>query len=100
MKTRARICCTIGLGIVPVTTGAVAQPGPLQAPLGDGPWEFTTYEQGGTPIRVSVVTKGLTQPWSLVWLPNGDALITERAGQLRVMRDRVLDPRPIGGRVA
>src|SRR5262245_66622828 len=58
--------------------------------IGDGPWTYTTSERG-TRIRVSVVTKGLSHPWSMAWLPNGDLLITERAGQLRILRNGVLE---------
>jgi glucose/arabinose dehydrogenase len=64
--------------------------------LGDGPWTYTTSERN-TRIRVSVVTKGLSHPWSMVWLPNGDTLITERSGQLRILRNGALDPNPIPG---
>ena len=64
--------------------------------LGDGPWTYTTSERA-TRIKVSVVTKGLSHPWSMAWLPNGDMLITERAGQLRIIRNGVLDPMPIAG---
>jgi glucose/arabinose dehydrogenase len=49
-------------------------------PLGDGPFVFDTGEQHK--IRVSVVTKGLSHPWSLAFLPDGNILITERAGVL------------------
>jgi len=65
-------------------------------PLGDGPWTYTTSERG-TRIRVSVVTKGLSHPWSMAWLPNGDMLITERQGRLRIVRNGVLDPEPVAG---
>jgi len=64
--------------------------------IGDGPWTYTTSERG-TRIRVSVVTKGLSHPWSMAWLPNGDMLITERAGQLRILRNGALDPAPVAG---
>ena len=64
--------------------------------LGDGPWTYTTAERG-TRIQVSVVTRGLTRPWSIAWLPNGDMLITERPGRLRIVRNGVLDPTPIAG---
>ncbi len=33
--------------------------------------------------RVETLAKGLEHPWSLAFLPNGDALITERPGKLR-----------------
>src|SRR5438552_17539758 len=64
--------------------------------LGDGPWIYTTAERN-TRIRVSVVTKGLSHPWSVAWLPNGDMLVTERAGRLRIVRNGVLDPDPVAG---
>ncbi len=64
--------------------------------LGDGPWTYTTSERN-TKIRVSVVTKGLSHPWSMAWLPNGDILVTERAGRLRIIRNGVLDPEPVAG---
>jgi len=64
--------------------------------LGDGPWTYTTSERG-VRIRVSVVTKGLSHPWSVAWLPNGDMLVTERAGRLRIIRSGVLDPQPVAG---
>jgi aldose sugar dehydrogenase len=44
-----------------------------------------------------VVTDGLVHPWSIAWLPDGSALITERPGRLRMLRDGVLDPKPISG---
>ena len=65
------------------------------APLGAGPWVFDTAEQHK--IRVSVVTKGLSHPWAIAFLPGGEMLITERGGRLRVVRDGVLDPKPISG---
>lgn len=64
-------------------------------PLGAGPWVFDTAEQHK--IRVSVVTDELSQPWAIAFLPNGDMLVTERDGRLRVVRDGVLDPKPIAG---
>jgi glucose/arabinose dehydrogenase len=33
----------------------------------------------------------------MAWLPNGDMLVTERAGRLRIIRNGVLDPEPITG---
>ena len=82
----------------------VVPPGPRVAPynsppLGDGPWQFESYEQRG--IKVSVVTKGLSHPWSVAFLPGGDLLITERVGRLRVVHTKaggaVLDPMPLPG---
>jgi glucose/arabinose dehydrogenase len=64
--------------------------------LGSGPWSYNTSERN-TRIRVSVVTKGLSHPWSMVWLPDGSMLITERQGRLRIFRNGVLEPEPIAG---
>jgi glucose/arabinose dehydrogenase len=47
--------------------------------------------------RIEEVTRGLVHPWAIAWLPNGDALITERPGRLRLLRDGELDPKPIAG---
>jgi len=64
-------------------------------PLGAGPWVFDTAEQHK--IRVSVVTRGLSHPWAIAFLPEGGMLITERPGRLRVVRNGVLDPENISG---
>jgi glucose/arabinose dehydrogenase len=64
-------------------------------PLGAGPWVIDTAEQHR--IRVSVVTKGLSHPWAIAFLPNDDMLITERGGRLRIVRDGVLDREAISG---
>ena len=72
-----------------------ARPGISVPPLGDGPFVFDTAEQHK--IRVVIVTKGLAHPWSLAFLPDGNMLITERAGRLRVVKNGVLDPNPVAG---
>src|SRR5262245_60121271 len=41
--------------------------------------------------------KGLSRPFSLAFLPDGNMLVTERAGRLRLVRNGVLDPQPIAG---
>ncbi len=63
--------------------------------LPDKPVEFDTGE--GQKIRVVVVTRELEYPWSLVFLPDGSMLVTERMGRLRIIRNGVLDPKPIAG---
>ena len=84
------------LTLLLVAVGIAQQPiGVPVAPLGNGPFVFDTAEQHK--IRVSVVTKGLEHPWSLVFLPDGSMLVTERPGRLRLVRDGKLDPRPITG---
>ena len=51
----------------------------------------------GAPVRVVPMLKGLASPWSLAFLPNGDMLITEKPGKLRIVRGGTLDPQPIAG---
>ena len=75
--------------------GRGAPIGVPREPFGDGPWVIDTAEQHK--IRVSVVTKGLVNPWSMLWLPDGSMLVTERAGRIRLVRDGVLDPQAISG---
>ncbi len=55
---------------------------------------FTSAEHK---FRVVTVTKGLSHPWGLAFLPGGDMLVTERAGRLRLIRKGVLDPVAIKG---
>ena len=59
------------IGIAPATVGA-------------GPFLFDTAEQHR--LRVVVVARGLAHPFSLAFLPNGDALVTERGARLRLVR--------------
>lgn len=47
--------------------------------------------------RKEVVVSGLEHPWSITWLPDGSALVTERPGRLRIVREGTLDSRPIPG---
>ena len=87
---------TLVIGMVALSHARQQQPiGVPVPPLGDGPWLFDTAEQHR--IRVSVVTKGLSHPWAIAFLPDGDMLITERDGRLRIVRDGVLDPQDISG---
>ena len=47
--------------------------------------------------RVVTVADGLIQPWAIAFLPGGDALITERPGRLRILRQGKLLPQPVEG---
>jgi len=103
MRTRGTGYAVIGLMVVVAgVTGAAQQqtrtaPPPIVWPspaLADGPIVLDTAIQHQ--IRL-IVTKGLNQPWSMAFLPNGSILVTERPGRLRIVRDGVLDPNPIAG---
>src|ERR1700681_3123042 len=70
------------------------QPGaPAKDTLPDGPKVFSSTAQK---FRV-VPIKGLERPFSLAFLPDGNMLITERAGRLRIVRNGALDPQPVAG---
>lgn len=47
--------------------------------------------------RVVTVAEGLVHPWSMTWLPNGDMLVTERPGRLRIIRGGRLLAEPVAG---
>jgi glucose/arabinose dehydrogenase len=80
-----------GAARTPTAPPAIIWPSP---PLPDGPIVLDTGIQHQ--IRL-IVTKGLNQPWSMAFLPDGGILITERPGRLRIVRNGVLDPNPIVG---
>ena len=94
--------CLVAFACVAAAAAAGTSPlrgqGPAPAmppkPLPAGPIVIDTAEAGR--VRVSIM-KGLSHPWSLAFLPNGDMLVTERPGRLRLVRNGVLDPRPISG---
>ncbi|MCH8175070.1 MAG: PQQ-dependent sugar dehydrogenase, partial [Proteobacteria bacterium] len=91
----ARIAGLLLLGLLVAGRADGQSIGVPVPPLGAGPWIFDTAEQHK--IRVSVVTRDLSQPWAIAFLPDGGMLVTERSGRLRVVRDGVLDPHPISG---
>jgi glucose/arabinose dehydrogenase len=63
-------------------------------PFPDAP---TVVDSSGLQLRVVPVVKGLATPWSLAFLPNGDMLVTEKGGTLRIVRGGTLDPTPVPG---
>ncbi len=56
-----------------------------------------TFSSEQHEFRVATVTRGLVHPWSLAFLPNGDMLVTERVGRLRIIRNGELRPMPVAG---
>lgn len=46
---------------------------------------------------VEVIADGLSYPWDIAFLPEGDILVTERSGGLRLIRDGRLQPGSIAG---
>jgi glucose/arabinose dehydrogenase len=75
------------VGIATLPTGAHGQP--------QGKDKKQKAKQ--TAVKTVTIATGLWHPWSLAWLPNGDMLVTERNGKLRMVRDNKLDADPVGG---
>lgn len=69
------LSCSMPRGPVPLSD---------EAPEADG-WDTET------------VVSGLEHPWAMAWLPNGDILVTEREGRLRVISNGEIEPQPISG---
>jgi len=81
---------------VPFQSGIPVAPlGLANKPLGTGPFKYATGE--GQDIRVVVVTKNLSFPFAIAFLPDGTTLVTERKADIRVIRNGKLDPKPITG---
>src|SRR6185295_9746243 len=60
-------------------------------PLGDGPFLVESAVPAHRNLRVVVMAR-FQQPWSIAFLPDGNILVTERPGRLRIVRNGVLDP--------
>src|SRR5688572_9786465 len=104
-----RTCAAIAAGMVVVAavTGAAQQragapdPAALQEPesrlelsLTDRPQVLLTATGK---IRV-VPIKGFVYPWAIAFLPDGSMLVSEKGRTtLRIVRNGVLDPKPITG---
>jgi glucose/arabinose dehydrogenase len=91
------------LVVILAAPGLAQQPPPIGAApvtLANAPYLFDTAEQHK--IEVTVVAKGLARPFAIEFLPNGDLLVNERGGGLRLIREATsrnarLDPQPIEG---
>jgi glucose/arabinose dehydrogenase len=92
------------LGLALAGAAATAQTAPqygVPVPkLADTPYVFDTAEQHG--VKVTVLTKAIGRPFGMAFLPDGDLLISERAGELRIVHkpmtaQPVVDPAPVPG---
>ncbi|HKJ88298.1 MAG TPA: PQQ-dependent sugar dehydrogenase [Gammaproteobacteria bacterium] len=75
-------------------TGCTAEVGPRPQAVSD------TYVPDPQGVRVTTWVSGLEAPWALAFLPggSGDALVTERPGRVRLIRDGKLRERPYAKR--
>ncbi len=100
MTSAARSVVLVLAGVATCSMLVLAQPRPPApgTPRFPLPTEPRVYEWFRQAVRVSVVARGIERPWSLLPLPNGDFLVSVRAsGQVRAIRNGVLDPAPLTG---
>jgi aldose sugar dehydrogenase len=69
---------------------------PEQKPTFSGQTRTCTVKSN-VAFEVTVLAKGLVKPWAVEPLPNGDLLITEKTGQLRIVSAKGEIGQPIGG---
>ncbi len=48
-------------------------------------------------VKTVEIAGGLEFPWGMAFLPNGDILVTEREGRLRIIKDGLLQDEPVQG---
>jgi glucose/arabinose dehydrogenase len=77
------------------STGEPEPPGLPRVELPSEPFIVPTHAVAN--VRVVPIADGLSHPWSLAFLPDGDMLVTERRGTLRLIRDGKLSPDPVKG---
>lgn len=68
----------------------------LAALMGASQAHGQTIQTSAGPLTASVIAEGLDHPWALAMLDDGSFLVTERSGQLRLVRDGVIGP-PVEG---
>lgn len=54
-------------------------------------------QSGELSFKVVTVADGLENPWAIAFLPDGDLLVTERPGRIRIIRNGVLLDREVTG---
>ena len=72
---------------------------PTEAPDLESPPEEVAalaFDTTHYPIRLVTIAEGLSFPYTLAFLPDGDILVTLMNGQVRIIRDGVLAPDPVG----
>ena len=77
--------------------GAPTAPPPIQWSTPAAPTVTLALDTAVQHMIWVVPTRGLTQPWSMAFLPDGGILVTERPGCLRIVHSGVLDPRHVSG---
>jgi glucose/arabinose dehydrogenase len=59
--------------------------------------ETRTLDAGGIQVEAETIASGLEHPWSLEFLPDGGAIVSERPGRLRLMDPEGSLSQPVDG---
>ena len=86
-----------GLLLACATSQTSQAPSPTPAGQPASATSAVTHRSAFHDYRVVTVVEGLLNPWSMAFLPNGDMLVTERPGRLRIVRGGRLVPEPVAG---
>lgn len=93
MTFLSHLSIALSLSMAIVTTQAQERPNPFPLPN-----ETLALDTFNATIRVSVIARGIPRPFSLLILPDGDMLVTDRySPSLRLIHNDVLNPEPISG---
>jgi glucose/arabinose dehydrogenase len=106
LACRYRAAAVVALAVswlAPASHAQQAAVGIAPVVLSEPAYVFDTAEQHR--LKVTVVARGLNHPFSIALLPDGDALISERGGALRLLRNAlgapgrptVLEAQPVAG---
>ncbi len=87
LPTRSSSCAPLETGTANAPEQKLAFPGQTRA----------CAVKSDAAFDVIVVAKGLDHPWAVEPLPNGDFLITEKSGQMRIVLAKGEIGQPIGG---
>jgi glucose/arabinose dehydrogenase len=92
-RTLGSVLCLVLL-LTAVETGGQQAPAPTDPDRLSA--EPQIFRSSAHTFRV-VPIKGLNRPFGMAFLADGDILVTERAGRLRLVRNGIVDPKPITG---
>src|SRR5580765_2771151 len=97
---RKILLAVIGIGAVAIVVAAVVagRRAPERiASRNSGAKNVSDFQTEDYAIHVASIVSGLSHPWSLAFLPDGDLLITERGGTLRRVHNGVLRRETLDG---
>jgi glucose/arabinose dehydrogenase/cytochrome c2 len=84
----------IGMFAAAALSVAVAADAPAPVPV---PVSAPALASAGQSFWVEQLADGLNAPWSMAWLPNGDMLIVEKFGGVRLFHEGKLEMKPLAG---